>query len=82
MRGTTTYDDEHVPVIDYISIHVPRERDDEIRELGEWSEKISIHVPRERDDSEGPARHSIALISIHVPRERDDEMPPDCLRPS
>ena len=41
---------ELLSIIYDISIHVPRERDDDIYCLSSHVVAISIHVPRERDD--------------------------------
>ena len=71
MRGTT-HSDTPLSETSRISIHVPREGDDDwilkkIREV-----EISIHVPREGDDLRLAMVTQMYYISIHVPREGDD----------
>ena len=56
-----------------ISIHVPREGDDDHQSLLTTTHPISIHVPREGDDPARPHRPPTPGISIHVPREGDDQ---------
>ena len=56
----------------YISIHVPRERNDARYVQPVLVQAISIHVPRERDDWALGVQSKNRRISIHVPRERDD----------
>ena len=56
MRGTTT-DYIDVDQETGISIHVPREGDDQQNISGATYEKISIHVPREGDDERPEPDH-------------------------
>ena len=56
-----------------ISIHVPREGDDDLETWYLAHNMISIHVPREGDDIRGSWQsYTLRTISIHVPREGDD----------
>ena len=55
-----------------ISIHVPREGDDNCWSGWEGRFDISIHVPREGDDRQQDVLLPAVHISIHVPREGDD----------
>ena len=50
VRGTTFDNPSRISITD-ISIHVPREGDDNVHEITNQAQSISIHVPREGDDS-------------------------------